>query len=124
MTRPTEHYGGIPAIQHLSDDELLRLLLGQDADALLSRHTLPDLFALHARPPVVQEHRMRYGACRTLAASTSMDWPELVSSGVKSMLAPGAFRTSPAEATVTWFRSAVAASPRSRLSPWRLNQAR
>ena len=25
MTRPTEHHGGMPAVQHLSDDELLRL---------------------------------------------------------------------------------------------------
>ena len=41
MTRPTERHGGIPAVQHLSDDELLRLLLGEDADALLSRHSLP-----------------------------------------------------------------------------------
>ena len=27
MTRPTERQGGMPAVQHLSDDELLRLLL-------------------------------------------------------------------------------------------------
>ena len=72
MTRPIERHGGVPAVQHLSDDELLRLLLGEDADALLSRHSLPDLFALHARPPAVQEHRVSYGACRTLAVAKEL----------------------------------------------------
>ena len=91
MTRPTERHGGIPAIQHLSDDELLRLLLGEDADALLTRHSLPDLFALHARPPAVQEDRVSYGACRTLAVAK-----ELLARALRQQVRPGDAYADPA----------------------------
>lgn len=91
MTRPTELHGGTPAIQHLSDDELLRLLLGEDADPLLSRHSLPDLFALHARPPAVQEHRVSYGACRTLAVAK-----ELLARALRQQVCPGDTYADPA----------------------------
>ena len=91
MTRPTERHGGMPAVQHLSDDELLRLLLGEDADALLSRHSLPDLFALHVRPPIVQEHRVSYGACRTLAVAK-----ELLARALRQQVRPGDAYADPA----------------------------
>ena len=91
MTRPTERHGSMPAVQHLSDDELLRLLLGDDADALLSRHSLPDLFALHARPPVVQEHHGSYGACHTLAVAK-----ELLARALRQQVCPGDTYADPA----------------------------
>ena len=91
MTRPIERHGGMPAVQHLSDDELLRLLLGEDADALLSRHSLPDLFALHARPPIVQEDRVSYGACRTLAVAK-----ELLARALRQRVCPGDAYADPA----------------------------
>ena len=57
------------------------------------------------------------------AASTTMARSEEVSSGMNSMVAPSRRRSEPAEATVTWFSSAVATSALLMLSPWRLNQA-
>jgi hypothetical protein len=88
---------------------------------------LPRMRAAMTRrcPSARKSARMRVGegSVRTLAASTTIDCAELVSSGMNSMPAPSRGARKPAEPTVTCSICEVATSVRFTLSPCRLNQA-